>query len=177
MATLATWYNRWAETKRESAAAPSANQTASTRAGYHGYQSVNPVMDYRLRAFPNDDVSFYVKKVDNTRVVRAADPQGPRVCWKLIGGASAAAVLLIGLLLPSGYTLVAGYQIENLKKDQHRLKEDLSTMDLEEAKLLSPERLAELAAQQRFIDPEPGRVIYLEKSNDTTLAAVRQPGR
>lgn len=176
MATLATWYNRWVETKRPEESA--AGEESHARAGYHGYQAVNrPVADYRLRAFPNDDVSFYVKKLDNTRVVRAADPQAPQVCWKLIGGASAAAVMLIGLLFPSGYSLVAGYQIENLKKDQHKLREELSAMELDEAKLLSPERLAELAAKQRFIDPEPGRVIYLEKPNEASLAAVQRPGR
>ena len=69
-----------------------------------------------VRAFANEDIYFFVKRIDNSRVVRAADPQARGMCWKMIGSVVAAAVLLIGVLLPSAYSLLAGYQIQSLRR-------------------------------------------------------------
>ena len=33
---------------------------------------------FQLRALPQEDVFFYCKKIDNSRLVREPDPQGPR---------------------------------------------------------------------------------------------------
>jgi len=132
------------------------------------------VTDTRLRPFPNEDVSFHVKRIDNSRVIREVDPQAPKVCWKMIGGASASAVLLIGLLLPSAYRLMAGYQIEELKKENKRLQSVNAELELDEAKLLSPERLADLAKLQEFVDPDPGRVIHLDEQSGPVMAMRRE---
>src|ERR1700732_1392940 len=61
-----------------------------------------------VRAFANEDIYFFVKRIDNSRVVRQTDPQAGGVCWKMIGSVGAAALLLIGVLLPSAYGLLAG---------------------------------------------------------------------
>ena len=61
-----------------------------------------------LRAFANEDICFFVKRIDNSRVVRQIDPQSRGVCWKTIGTVGAAALLLIGVLLPNAYGLLAG---------------------------------------------------------------------
>ena len=58
-----------------------------------------------------------MKRIDNSRVVRAGRSAGARDCWKLIGSVVAAAVLLIGVLLPSAYGLLAGYQIQSLRQE------------------------------------------------------------
>jgi hypothetical protein len=132
-------------------------------------------LDYRLRPFPNEDVHLFVKRIDNSRVIRAADPQTPRVCWKLIGAASTSAVLLIGMLLPSGYRLMAGYQIEELKKQNDELIRQKSELEVAEAKLLSPDRLAELARLQEFVDPDPSRVVHLAADKPVQTMAMRRP--
>src|SRR5215475_5363259 len=75
----------------------------------------------RVRAFANEDILFYLKHIDNSRVVREADPAAPRRCWKVIGTVVGAAVLLIGVLMPSAYGLLAGYQIQSLKRESERL--------------------------------------------------------
>lgn len=131
-------------------------------------------LDYRLRPFPNEDVHLFVKRIDNSRVIRAVDPQTPRVCWKLIGSASASAVLLIGMLLPSGYRLMAGYQIEELKKQNDELLRQKSELEVAEAKLLSPDRLAELARLQEFVDPDPSRVVHLATEKPVQAVAMRR---
>ena len=116
----------------------------------------------KLRAFPNEDILFYVKRIDNSRVVRAADPAARGRCWKLIGSVGGAAVLLICVLLPSAYGLVAGYQISALRQESMRLAADQASLELQETKLLSPARMQELAKQQNFSDPPPARVLYLD---------------
>lgn len=130
----------------------------------------------RLRPFPNDDVYLHIKRIDNSRVIRAEDPHTPRVCWKMIGGVSTAAVLLIGMLLPSGYRLMAGYQLEDLRREHDLLTRQVSELETSEAKLLSPERLAELAKLQDFADPDPSRIIHLEaKAAGTAVQAMARP--
>ena len=116
---------------------------------------------FMLRALPNEDIYFFVKHIDNARVVKESDPQARNACWKLIAAAGTAAVLLIGVLLPSAYGLLAGYQIQSLKSEQQRLVTERSTLELDEAKLVSPARLEELARTQQFVDPAPLKVVYL----------------
>src|SRR5215472_17776346 len=70
---------------------------------------------YRLRALPHDDVFFYCKRIDNSRLVREADPQARGACWSAIGAACAAVLLLAVLLAPSVAGTLAGYKLESLR--------------------------------------------------------------
>ena len=123
-----------------------------------------------VRPFANEDIFFYVKRIDNSRVVRAADPQAREACWKMIGSVVAAAVLLIAVLLPGAYSLLAGYQIETLRQDAHRLANERASLELKEAELLSPARMEELARAQQFVDPPPQKVVYLDGQSDAQVA-------
>ncbi len=123
-----------------------------------------------LRQFANEDIYFFVKRIDNTRVVREADPEARGTCWKLIGSVVSAVVLLIFVLLPSAYGLLAGYQIQNLRKDGDLLTTEQASLELQEARLLSPARMEELARMQQFIDPPAQKVVYLENAQSGTVA-------
>jgi hypothetical protein len=116
----------------------------------------------RVPAFANEDIYFFVKRIDNTGVVRVADPKARGTCWKLIGSSVTAAVLLVAVLLPGAYGLLAGYQIQSLRTEGQRLAAEESSLELEEAQLLSPARMEELARIQQFIDPPSQKVIYLD---------------
>lgn len=115
--------------------------------------------ELRLVAF--EDVYWYVKRIDNSCVVREANPREAGACWRMIASAGLAVLLLLGVLLPSAYSYLSGYQIQALKAEQQRLTTERSALDLAEAKLLSPERLATLAHDQQFVDPAPQSVVYL----------------
>jgi hypothetical protein len=123
-----------------------------------------------VRTFANEDIYFFVKRIDNSRLVRQTDPQAGGICWKMIGSVGAAALLLIGVLLPSAYGLLAGYQIQSLRSEALRLAGEQASLELKEAKLVSPARMEELARQQRFIDPEPTKVVYLDSKDGSSLA-------
>jgi hypothetical protein len=153
MATLATVYSRlFTPGAVRSAAAPR-------------LEAAIPV-----RVFPNEDIYFFVKRIDNSRLVRQADPQARGDCWKMIGSAGVAAMLLIGVLLPSAYGLLAGYQIQSLKEEGRRLATEQASLELREAKLLSPARMEELARIQQFVDPEAQKVVYLDSKNGSAVA-------
>jgi hypothetical protein len=104
--------------------------------------------------------------------VRQADPASERAGWQMIMGAAAAAVLLIGVLMPKGYGVLAGYTIQRLQAEQAKLKADEAFLAGEEASLMSPARMATIAKQQQYIDPPEDHIVHLNGSNDATFAAV-----
>jgi len=131
-----------------------------------------------LRTFPGEDIYFFTKRIDNSRVVRQADPKAGGVCWKMIGSVGVAALLLIGVLLPSAYGLLAGYQLQSLREESKRLAGVQASLELQEAQLLSPARMEELARMQRFIDPDPQKVVYLDSKDNAPVALnEKAPGQ
>jgi cell division protein FtsL len=134
-----------------------------------GEQQPSVETSNRVRDFANEDIYFFVKRIDNSGVVRLSDPKARGVCWKLIGSAGLAVILLIAVLLPSAYSLLAGYQIQSLRQEQARLLNDQASLELEEAQLLSPARIEQLARDQQFIDPPAQKVVYLNKGGALAL--------
>lgn len=157
MATLATIFDRFAAPKDLEQLAPRSRVL----------EEVDP---FEVPPFPNEDVYLYVKRIDNSQVLRESDPAARKVCWRLIGSSFAIAVVVIGLLLPTLYGLIAGYRMEALRQERQRLELDRSSLELSEAKLLSPARLEELAKIQQFIDPAPQKVVYLDNKSEQKLA-------
>jgi len=157
MATLATIFDRFAAPKNVEQPAPRSRVL----------EEADP---YEVPPFPNEDVYLYVKRLDNSRVLRESDPAARKVCWRLIGSSFAVAVVVIGLLLPTLYGLIAGYRMEALRQERQRLELDRASLELAEAKLLSPARLEELAKIQQFIDPAPQKVVYLDSKSEQKLA-------
>lgn len=155
MATLATIFDKFTWTRTEE---------ASQRTAVVDESCI-------LRALPNDDIYFFVKSIDNSQVVREADPVATRACWKAFGTAVAGAALVIGLLAPSLYGLLSGYQLETLRQEQQRLRVEQSALDLQETKLMSPARLAELANAQKLVKPEPQALVFLD-GKDKALAQL-----
>jgi cell division protein FtsL len=128
---------------------------------------------FEVPAFPNEDVYLYVKHIDNSLVHREADPAARKICWRLIGSTFAFAVVVIALLLPTLNRLMAGYKMEALRQERQRLELDRAALELEETKLLSPARLEELARMQRFVDPAPEAVVYLDGNKSDQILAKK----
>ena len=145
------------------------NQVVGARAAEESARTAARCDDFRLRAVPNEGVFFYIKRIDNSRVVRQADPRTRGRDWKVIGGASVAAASLVCLLLPSAWAYMAGYELSRLQAQHQRLITERSHLELQEASLMSAKRLQELADMQQYVDPAPGKTHYLPKA-DTSLA-------
>jgi hypothetical protein len=118
---------------------------------------------FRLRALPHDDVFFYCKRIDNSRLVREADPKARGACWSAIGAACVLLVLLTSAFAPTAMTTLAGYKLEALHGEERRLLEERRNLDLQEAELLSPARLDQLAHKNNLVTPSSNQVVHLDK--------------
>jgi cell division protein FtsL len=116
----------------------------------------------RLRPIANEDVFLFVKRIDNSAVVRAADPLARRARSRSVATGFVAAMLVIAGLLPSAYNTMAGFTVQNLEQEQNKLKQERAALDLDEAKLLNPARLEQLAKSLKMIEPVPQQVQYLD---------------
>ncbi len=139
-----------------------------------GPEPVRPGRDeFQLRPLPHDHVYFYSKKIDNSRLEREADPKSGRKCWSAVGAACAALILLGGLMAPPLANTIAGYKLESLRADERRLLDEKRAAELQEAQLLSPERLEQIARDRNLVVPGPGQVVRLNPSDDA-VAMVKQ---
>lgn len=128
---------------------------------------------HMLRALPNDDILFYCKKIDNSRLVRAADPQGRGACWSVIGGACVLVLLLTSTFFPTVATTLAGYKLEALRAEERHLLAERRNLELQEAELLSPARLDKLAKDNNLVTPSSQQVVHLN-GRDATMAMVQK---
>jgi len=76
----------------------------------------------------------------------------------------------VAVLLPGAYSLLAGYQVQTLRQEARRLANERASLELQEAELLSPARMEELARIQQFVDPPPQKVVYLDGQGDPQVA-------
>ena len=120
----------------------------------------------------SDRVQLLCKKIDNSRLVRDADPKARVSCWSAIGAASLAVALLTGVLAPSVASTLAGYKMESLRSEERRLVDERRTLELQEAELLSPERLEKLAKNQNLVTPQSGQVVHLDGDKPESSVAM-----
>jgi cell division protein FtsL len=157
MASLATFVHRFVGV-RELAEAPSAVWT----------RTESP----RLRPIANEDVYLFVKRIDNTLVVRAADPAARRARTRTVWTGFIAALLVIAGLIPAAYNTMAGFTIQNLEHEQQKLKEEKARVDLQEAQLLNYDRLEQLSKTLKMVEPVPQQVQYLDGKQEAGHAEV-----
>ena len=161
MATLATYFR-----KDDAVIYHDEEELTPTRSR----RAAQPADPWRLRALPNEDVYFFCKRIDNSRILKEKDPRAARECWSAIGAFAVLAILLAGALAPSVWGTFAGYQLQALKLERQRLIDERSTLEVAEAALLSPGRLEKLARAQKLLEPVAGQVIHLEPRADGSLA-------
>jgi hypothetical protein len=128
----------------------------------------------QLRALPHEDVVFFCKKIDNSRLVREADPRAGGACWTVIGAATVVLAFLTGILAPNVMNTVAGYKLESLRVESQRYADEQRMLELQEAKRLSPERLDKLARGQNLVTPTANQVVHLENNGESKVAMVKK---
>ena len=150
---------------------------ANSYDGFETAEELNPTPPrrertdpYRLRALPNEDIFFYRKSFDNSAVVRLADPVAGARCWHRVALTTAVTLVLGAFLWPVLDGMESGYQIERLKLEQQRLTAQNISLEVDAARLSSPERLQQLAPELEFADPAPGQVVFLNPDPDGSLA-------
>jgi len=130
-----------------------------------GGEEMDGTRKHRLRPIPNEDLYLFVKAIDNSRVVRQADPQARWSVVKFIGSSFCVALVLVAMMLPHAWGLMANYQFEALKQEQKRLVEVRDALEVEEASLTSTERLLEYARRRSFEVPAPQDEVYVDSKS------------
>lgn len=112
----------------------------------------------RARRGPTPEALF-TKRFDNSRLVKAADPQ--RV--KEMRTFACVMALLFGLIMVYGWQHLSaieyGYHIESQKAQLRQLQEQNRHLRLSEAQLVDPGRIDQLARQYGLAAPAPGQVV------------------
>jgi hypothetical protein len=127
---------------------------------------------WELRELPNEDVYFFSKRIDNSRVVRQADPAARRECWTAIGALGIAAAILTALLAPSVGQVLTGYQLQALEAEHQRLLSEQRVLEVEEAALRSPARLDELARSRNLVQPSSSQIVHLNPTGGGAVAML-----
>ena len=154
MASLATFVNRFVGV-RELAEAPPAVWTRAD--------------DARLRPIANEDVYLFVKRIDNSSVIRAVDPAARRARSNSMATGFGAALLVIAGLVPTAYNITAGFTLQNLRQEKVQLEQQRAKLEATQANLVSPERLRQLAKSLKMSEPEPQQLETLQ--GGTTASA------
>jgi hypothetical protein len=158
MATLATFFRDTSVKRRGDANTVAAEKSHARRA-----DQLHLAQDAcLLRALPNDGIYFYSKRIDNARVVRQADPDARGECWSALGAAAVLLMLGASIIAPHVGSVLAGYKLEALKQERQSLIDQKRDLDVQEAGLLSPSRLNDLARIRSLGSPGSGQVIHLD---------------
>jgi len=126
--------------------------------------------EFQVRPLPNENIYLWVRSVDNSKVMPQAEPRATWAAWKSIAASMAFVGALFLLLLPVAWNVHAGYRIHALELERQKLQNEKALLEQEEAVLVSPARLAELAAMQALVDPAPEELTPLSPAPESAWA-------
>ena len=118
------------------------------------------------RPLPMEDLCFFVKTIDNSRLVRVVDPHSKRECLGLVGAVSAMFVLALLYIGPVLAMLRTGYRLQDLQKENEALVEASRQLQVQEARLRDPQRIYGIARRLNLHAPAPEQVVWPEASGN-----------
>ncbi|MGB9104391.1 MAG: cell division protein FtsL [Terriglobales bacterium] len=107
---------------------------------------------------------YFTKAIDNSRLVRVADPKRSREMTQF---ACALALLFLLVMIYAWQHFSAieyGYRIEAMKSQRDTMVETNRALRLEEASLRDPQRIDMLAREMGLQTPKAGQVVLIEPS-------------
>ncbi len=114
---------------------------------------------------------YFVKHIDNSRLVREIDVERRRECFSLLG-LGVLVFLFVLLFACQHFQCVRyGYQVEQLKAEYATLEEQNHQLRLEQAALADPKRIDTLARTRLgMVSPSPQQVIRVGGAEPTANA-------
>ena len=105
---------------------------------------------------------YFPKHIDNSRLVRVADPKRSREMRMLVGAFACLFLLVMTYAWQHFSAIEYGYRIEALKSQRDGLVELNRTLQVEESSLRSPNRIDALARSLHLQPTTPGQVLLLD---------------
>jgi hypothetical protein len=127
---------------------------------------------FLLRPLPQEDVYLFCKRIDNSRLVREPDPRARGTAWSVAAACFVLLAVLAAAQVPNVLTTLAGYKLEALRAEEQRYLNERRSLELQEATLLSPERLERLAQERNLVTPSARQVFHLNGKPDGAVAMV-----
>jgi cell division protein FtsL len=112
----------------------------------------------KARRGPTPEV-FFAKHIDNTRLVKADDPERRREMRQFAGVMSMLFVLVMVYVWQHFMAIEIGYRVEAQKQQVQQMQEQNRQLRLTEAQLTDPERIDKIATQLGLGAPQPGQVV------------------
>jgi cell division protein FtsL len=136
-------------------------------------------MQKKSRRGPTPEV-FFTKHLDNSRIVKADDPERKREMRMFSIAMSFLFVLVMVYVWQHFSAIEIGYHVETQKLQVEQLREQNRQFRLNEAQLTEPGRIDKIAKQLGLDAPQPGQVIRTDgltgqEQNGATMAAVSGP--
>jgi cell division protein FtsL len=131
----------------------------------------------RARRGPTPEV-FFTKHIDNSRIVKADDPERRREMRTFTAVMSVLFVLVMVYVWQHFSAIEIGYHVEAQKIQVEQLREQNRQLRLSEAQLTEPGRIDRVARQLGLNEPQPGQVVRPEGGdpNAAVLAQANAPG-
>ncbi|SRR6266851_1347548 len=126
----------------------------------------------RARRGPTPEV-FFTKHIDNSRIVKADDPERRREMRTFSAVMSVLFMLVMVYVWQHFSAIEIGYHVEVQKQQVEQMREENRQLRLSEAQLTDPERIDKIAKQLGLGAPQPGQVVRPDGS-DVNAPVVAQ---
>ena len=118
---------------------------------------------------------FTVKRIDNSRVVRAAAPKRLRACAQLAARGGLLAIVVLLYAWQHFQCIQLDYRLQELKSTRAQVAELNQQLRLEVAGLRSPMRIDAIARHQLGLTaPAPGQIANSQGPAGAVVAQVRR---
>lgn len=117
-----------------------------------------------VAALPMEDVCFYVKEIDNSRLRRKVDPSDKRMMGRLIVLGIAAVVFCLTSFGPVAAKRQSGYRLQSLNNQYQKLKVVNSQLKDHQAKLSNVQRVQKLAKARGLASAPPERYAWQDRA-------------
>jgi cell division protein FtsL len=118
---------------------------------------------------------FFTKHIDNTRIVKADDPQRRRDMRIFTAVMTIFFMLTMVYVWQHFHAIKLGYDIEATKQQVEQMREDNRELRLMDAQLSEPGRIDHIAKELGLDEPLPGQVVRQDASGSMvpTLAQAQ----
>ena len=129
----------------------------------------------KARRGPTPEV-FFAKHIDNSRIVKADDPERRKEMRQFSVAMTALFCLMMVYVWQHFSSIEVGYHVETQKTQMEQLRENNRQLRLSEAQLTDPGRIDAMAKQLGLAQPLPGQVVRPDGAVDASAPVLAQAG-